>query len=91
MRSLRAALLGQGEGERVDRANLTACLIFCIAASKAVFVFAGESGVRTIPTNFGLEDDSKIVATLPIAAPEIIRHEGASGSRRSIRTSTESE
>jgi len=28
------------------------------------------------PTNFGLDDDSKIVATLPIAAPELIRHEG---------------
>jgi hypothetical protein len=28
------------------------------------------------PTNFGLDDDSKIVATLPIAAPEIIRQEG---------------
>ncbi len=28
------------------------------------------------PTDFGLDDDSKIVATLPIAAPEIIRHQG---------------
>ena len=28
------------------------------------------------PSNFGLDDDSKIVTTLPIAAPEIIRYEG---------------
>jgi len=28
------------------------------------------------PTDFGLDDDSKIVATLPIAAPEIIRRQG---------------
>jgi hypothetical protein len=51
-------------------------LIDWVAAWKAGFAPAGESGVRTIPTNFGLEDDSKIVATLPIAAPEIVRHEG---------------
>jgi hypothetical protein len=28
------------------------------------------------PTDFGLDGDAKIVATLPIAAPEIIHHEG---------------
>jgi hypothetical protein len=28
------------------------------------------------PTEFGLDDDAKIVATLPVAAPEIIRHNG---------------
>ena len=28
------------------------------------------------PTYFGIDDDSKIVATLPVAAPEVIRHEG---------------
>lgn len=28
------------------------------------------------PTDFGIEDDSKIVATLPVAAPEIIKRDG---------------
>jgi len=34
-------------------------------------------GCSDDPTDFGLKDDSKIVATLPIAAPEIVRHEGS--------------
>lgn len=29
------------------------------------------------PLDFGVEDDSKLVATLPIAAPEIIEHDGS--------------
>lgn len=28
------------------------------------------------PTNFGIDDDSKIVTILPVAAPEVIRHNG---------------
>ena len=28
------------------------------------------------PTDFGIDNDSKIVATLPVAAPEVIRHDG---------------
>lgn len=28
------------------------------------------------PTSFGIDDDSKIVTTLPVAAPEIIHHDG---------------
>jgi len=30
----------------------------------------------TDPLDFGIEDDSKLIASLPVAAPELIEHEG---------------
>ena len=58
---------------------------FVLARSDAFYLFRnqryGPNNLNTQyrstdPLDFGVNDDSKIIGTLPVAAPEIIRHDG---------------
>lgn len=49
----------------------------CIRRTQRYGMNAQTSVYRSInPLYFGIDDDRSLVCTLPIAAPEIIRHEG---------------